>query len=96
MDPSAHARKIRLELTVLETATIIEDMAVPGFHLYSLKGNRKGQWSITVSGKRPFPSIWMDSRKKVIKSRNLPAVLLTLKLPHHHSLQRDGCAAGSR
>ena len=47
---SAHARKIRLELTALETATTIADMAVPGFHLHPLKGNRKGQWSITVSG----------------------------------------------
>ena len=47
---TAHARKIRLELTALETASIIEDMAVPGFHLHPLKRNRKGQWSITVSG----------------------------------------------
>ena len=47
---AAHARKIRLELTALETAATIEDMAVPGFHLHLLKGNRKGQWSITVSG----------------------------------------------
>ena len=46
----AHARKIRLELTALETAATIEDMAIPGFHLHPLKGNRKGQWSITVSG----------------------------------------------
>ena len=46
----AHARKIRLELTALETAATIEDMAIPGFQLHPLKGNRKGQWSITVSG----------------------------------------------
>jgi len=47
---AAHAQKIRLELTALETASTIEDMAVPGFHLHPLKGSRKGQWSITVSG----------------------------------------------
>ena len=47
---AAHARKIRLELTALETAATIDDMAVPGFHLHPLKGSRKGQWSITVSG----------------------------------------------
>ena len=47
---ATHAQKIRLELTALETASTIEDMAVPGFHLHPLKGNRKGQWSITVSG----------------------------------------------
>ena len=47
---AAHARKIRLELIALDTAATIEDMAVPGFHLHPLKGSRKGQWSITVSG----------------------------------------------
>lgn len=47
---AVHARKIRLELTALETAAMIEDMTVPGFHLHPLKGSRKGQWSITVSG----------------------------------------------
>jgi len=47
---SAHARKIRLELTALNTATKIEDMAIPGFQLHPLKGNRKGELSISVSG----------------------------------------------
>ena len=47
---TTHARKIRLELTALETSATTEDMAVPGFHLHPLKGSRKGQWSITVSG----------------------------------------------
>ncbi|OGT34136.1 MAG: Killer protein [Gammaproteobacteria bacterium RBG_16_51_14] len=47
---AAHARKIRLKLTALETAATIEDMTVPGFHLHQLKGDRKGQWSIAVSG----------------------------------------------
>ena len=47
---ATHAQKIRLELTALETASTFEDMAVPGFHLHPLKGSRKGQWSITVSG----------------------------------------------
>jgi len=27
-------------------------MAIPGFHLHPLKGDRKGQWSIAVSGNR--------------------------------------------
>ncbi len=47
---AAHARKIRLELTALETANTVDDMAVPGFHLHPLKGDRKGQWAISVSG----------------------------------------------
>ncbi|MBI2993584.1 MAG: type II toxin-antitoxin system RelE/ParE family toxin [Gammaproteobacteria bacterium] len=45
-----HARKIRLELTALETATTIDDTAIPGFRLHPLKGDRKGQWAIAVSG----------------------------------------------
>jgi len=47
---AAHAKKIRLELTALDTATTIEDMAIPGFQLHPLKGDRKGAWSISVSG----------------------------------------------
>ena len=45
-----HAKKLRLQLAALGTAATIEDMDVPGFRLHSLKGDRKGQWSITVSG----------------------------------------------
>jgi toxin HigB-1 len=47
---AAHAKKIGLELAALETAATIDDMAIPGFQLHSLKGNRKGQWAIAVSG----------------------------------------------
>ncbi|MBI1733187.1 MAG: type II toxin-antitoxin system RelE/ParE family toxin [Gammaproteobacteria bacterium] len=47
---AVHARKVRLELTALETAKTIDDMAVPGFHLHPHKGDRKGQWAISVSG----------------------------------------------
>ena len=47
---ATHAKKIRLELTALDTATRIGDMAIPGFGLHSLKGTRKGQWAISVSG----------------------------------------------
>lgn len=46
----AHAKKIRLQLVALETATTIDDMDIPGFQLHPLKGNRRGQWAIAVSG----------------------------------------------
>lgn len=46
----AHAGKLRLQLAALDTAKKIEDMDIPGFRLHSLKGDRKGQWSMTVSG----------------------------------------------
>jgi proteic killer suppression protein len=34
----------------LDTAAVIEDMDIPGFRLHPLKGTRKGQWAISVSG----------------------------------------------
>jgi len=46
----AHRNRLRLQLAALDTAVGIEDMDVPGFHLHPLKGQRKGIWSIAVSG----------------------------------------------
>ncbi len=46
---SSHNKKIRIQLTALNTATCIEDMNLPGFRLHSLKGKRKGLWAIDVS-----------------------------------------------
>jgi proteic killer suppression protein len=46
----SHKTKLRLQLTALDTATCIEDMDIPGFNLHPLKGERKGAWSIMVSG----------------------------------------------
>ena len=45
-----HSRKLRMQLSVLDTAQTIEDIDVPGYRLHSLKGARKGLWSITVNG----------------------------------------------
>ena len=47
---STHARKLRMQLTALDTAHDIGDLDIPGYRLHSLKGNRKGLWSITVNG----------------------------------------------
>ncbi len=46
---SSHNKKLRIQLTALNTATCIEDMDLPGFRLHRLKGNRKGFWAIDVS-----------------------------------------------
>ncbi len=46
---SSHNKKLRIQLTALNTATCIEDMDLPGFRLHTLKGNRKGLWAIDVS-----------------------------------------------
>ena len=45
-----HAQKLRLVLSALDTESIINDMDIPGFNLHPLKGNRKGEWAVSVSG----------------------------------------------
>ena len=45
-----HARRLRLILTNLDQAEAPEDMDLPGLGLHALKGNRKGEWAVRVSG----------------------------------------------
>ncbi len=45
-----HDRKLRMQLAAIDTATIIDDVDLPGFKLHPLKGDREGIWSITVNG----------------------------------------------
>jgi len=47
---AAHKKRVKLQLVALDTATVIEDMDIPGFDLHPLKGQRKGIWAIKVSG----------------------------------------------
>ena len=45
-----HAARLRMQLAALDTATEISDLDIPGYALHPLKGQRKGTWSISVSG----------------------------------------------
>lgn len=45
-----HSKKLRIQLAALDTAIAIEDMDIPGYRLHPLKRDRKGLWSISVSG----------------------------------------------
>jgi len=45
-----HEKRIRLILAALDTAQMIDDMDLPGFDLHPLRGDRRGIWSISVSG----------------------------------------------
>ncbi len=45
-----HVNKLRIQLAVLDAATKPEDMNLPGFKFHHLKGDRKGSYSIAVSG----------------------------------------------
>jgi proteic killer suppression protein len=48
--PPAHADKIARILARLDEASVVENMALPGFRLHSLRGDLSGFWSIAVSG----------------------------------------------
>jgi toxin HigB-1 len=45
-----HAAWLRILLTALDAASGPGDLSNPGFGLHPLKGKRKGQWSVWVSG----------------------------------------------
>ena len=45
-----HVRKLRQILAALNTAKEPANMNLPGFQLHPLKGARKGQWAVSVSG----------------------------------------------
>ena len=47
---SSHSKKLRMQLAALNTASSVDDIDIPGYSLHPLKGNRKGIWSISVSG----------------------------------------------
>jgi toxin HigB-1 len=45
---SDHFKRLRAILTALEAARTIEGVNMAGFHLHPLKGDREGQWAVTV------------------------------------------------
>ena len=45
-----HAERLRLILGRLSVATAARDMGLAGLRLHALKGERKGVWSVWVSG----------------------------------------------
>jgi len=45
-----HAKRLRMQLVALDTATTIDDMDVSGFKLHSLKSSDKDRWSVWVNG----------------------------------------------
>ncbi|KAI9135554.1 type II toxin-antitoxin system RelE/ParE family toxin [Acaryochloris sp. CCMEE 5410] len=45
-----HAKRIRIILARLNAATSPKDMNLPGLVLHELVGQRKGTWSVRISG----------------------------------------------
>lgn len=48
--PADMAARLRIRLDFLNRAAILEDVNLPGWSLHSLKGQRKGEYAITVTG----------------------------------------------
>lgn len=45
-----HARKLQQVLAFLNVSQEPADMNLPGFRLHPLKGERKGQWAVSITG----------------------------------------------
>ena len=45
-----HAPRLKRILGILDAATLVEQMNIPGFKLHKLTGNLNGFWAVTVSG----------------------------------------------
>jgi toxin HigB-1 len=45
-----HVEKLRDILAVLDRSREPKDMGLPGFRLHPLRGERRGQWAVSVSG----------------------------------------------
>ena len=43
-----HTEKLKRMLSALDVATMPDDLDLPGFNLHELKGDRAGDWSMTV------------------------------------------------
>ena len=48
--PARYVKKLQLILTALQAATQPQDMNFPGSRLHQLVGDRRGTWSVDVSG----------------------------------------------
>ena len=47
---AAHVARLERILTLLDVAQRPADIDLPGYRLHPLKGDRKGEWSVSVSG----------------------------------------------
>lgn len=45
-----HAGRLSNILGLLDRAKHVQDMAIPGYDLHPLRGNKKGLWAMKVSG----------------------------------------------
>ena len=53
-------KSARVRLEVLDAATSLGDLDLPGFRLEALKGDRKGQYSIRINDRYRICFAWRD------------------------------------
>lgn len=46
----SHVKRLRMILALLDTAKTLDDVALPGMRLHSLKGTLEGSYAVSVSG----------------------------------------------
>lgn len=63
---ATHVMRLRLQLAALDTAQVIEDLAIPGFGLHPLKGKLEGRWSIRVNGNWRLTFEFVDGNVHVL------------------------------
>jgi proteic killer suppression protein len=61
-----HAKRLRLILAQLNQAQSIKDLDVPSLHLHQLKGNRQGDWSVTVQANWRITFRFVDGNAEVV------------------------------
>ena len=61
-----HAERLRLILAQLNAAAKPQDMALPGLVLHPLKGERKGTWSVRVSGNWRITFVFVGTDADVV------------------------------
>jgi proteic killer suppression protein len=61
-----HKSRLEERLQALHTASIVDDIDIPGWRLHALKGRREGQWSINVSGNWRIVFEFVDGHTYVV------------------------------
>ena len=58
-----HAARLRRLLAALDAASGPQEVALPGFRLHPLTGDRAGRWAITVSGNWRVTFVFTDEKE---------------------------------
>lgn len=61
-----HAGRIRLILAQLHQARTVADMNIPTLRLHELKGNRQGNWAVTVQANWRITFYFIDSNAEEV------------------------------